>query len=180
MGILKNNPELEQLELAEEWNKARDLVYTKWINEKMDLDNLLRVGTECWYVLVFWERIDSKGLKRADFSGPLTEVKNFGLSFFKDSDTFNWIFGYMIKLFPYWFGDFDGDYDGWQNMGSNMVKLASEQNPNNRLAKMLSLSENSKDYNKISHEVKTNIDYYFSSNTEIERYFRRVLGNKYD
>jgi hypothetical protein len=176
MEVFKINQQLERFELHQDWEGARKLVYDNWISDKNDLEKLLRVGTECWYVITFWDRITTENLFKENFARNLIEAKNHGISVFSSSDQFNWIFGYMINLFPYWFYDFDGDIYKWEKLGKNMIRLACKLNPENAIAKMLSISEKNKEYKKVRQKVSANINQYFPGNTVIECYFRNVLS----
>jgi hypothetical protein len=55
----------------------------------------------------------------------LTEVTNFGLAHFITHEDFLWCFGYMISMFPYYFGD----YEQWEEKGISMLKHAYELYP---------------------------------------------------
>jgi len=174
--IFKINHELEVLEQNEEWDKARELLYNEWNTDKSDLEKLLRVGTECWYVLTYWERIKSDGLCREMFSITLTEMKNCGDIRFRTSDSFLWVFGYMISLFPYWFNDFDGDIYRWEDHGKCMIRQAVQLQPENIIAKMLCLVEGSAEYERACVGVRDILSDYFPGNSAIEKYFKEVLN----
>jgi hypothetical protein len=174
LSIFQINLELELLESQEKWCEAKDLLYITWIIDKNNLNSLLRIGTECWYVMSYWERLKTDGLNRNDFSGPLTEAKQYGEANFIMSDTFLWVYGYMIKLFPYWFDDFNGDLEDSEDKGKEMIKIANIINSQNKIAKMLILPDNSDKYKKACKDVEILLNEYFNGNSAIEQYFRGV------
>ncbi|MDR0890008.1 MAG: hypothetical protein LBM28_05105 [Oscillospiraceae bacterium] len=176
MELLRINAELERLEKNEEWRKAKDLLYHVWENDKTNLESLLRVGTECWYVLTFWERIQSDNMTREEFAAPLTEVKQYGEMAFRKSDSFLWVFGYMISLFPYWFDDFDDDIYKWEAKGRSMIKEAYQVNPENHIAKMLGMSEESDEYQAVCRDARAMLCDCFPGDSAIEGYFKGVLS----
>ena len=174
MSVFNSNPALELLESKEEWYLAKKLLYTNWLENKNELDNLLRLGTECWYIMSYWEQLKVNNLERSDISSALTEVKQYGKLHFSNSETFLWIFGYMIKLFPYWFDDFSGDLEGFENLGRDMIIRSLEINPNNEIAKMLCSPDDSPQYIHSCSKVKMDLNQYFPGNSAIEQYFRGV------
>ena len=175
--MIKPCIKLEQIEQKNEWLQAKQFVYDNWRKDSNDLDKLVRVGTECWYVLTFWERLENtQNLDRTDFSTPLTEVKKYGFEHFADSDTFLWIFGYLIRLFPYWFSDFNGDLASWEKAGQDMIAQAYQINPENLIAKMLSLPEESEAYKSTCKMLEKSLNEYFSGKSAIEVYFKKVLS----
>lgn len=81
----------------------------------------------------------------------------------------------MISLFPYWFDDFDGDLYKWENQGKSMIKKAYQLQPNNHIAKMLSLPEENNEYKQACKDVKEVLNVCFSGDSAIEKYFKEVL-----
>jgi len=47
---------LDCIEEQDRWEQARALLYEKWSNEKTNTDILIRLLSECWYILVEWDR----------------------------------------------------------------------------------------------------------------------------
>lgn len=141
--------EVETLENKQEWQTAKDTLFKQWNNNKDNLSVLIRIGTLCWYVLVFWERIRTNDVDKIDFNNTLDIVTNYGIDKFNDNTEFLWIFGYMILLFPYYFGD----YCEYEYKGKKMIEKAHNLNPNDPLITMLFLNDDSHEYKVVCREV---------------------------
>lgn len=61
---------------------------------------------------------------------------NSGINLFKKDVDFLWMFGYMISLFPYFFGE----YEEWEQRGKKMIEEAMTLKPNDPIIEMLYLS----------------------------------------
>ncbi|MCL2503917.1 MAG: hypothetical protein FWE94_04830 [Coriobacteriia bacterium] len=82
--------------------QAKELVYQDWLKDKNDLDSLLRVATECWFIVSY-----SSEFLRHDFDHlddligecfpALTEAAGYGLEHFSGSDTWLWVFGNLLS-----------------------------------------------------------------------------------
>jgi hypothetical protein len=56
-----------------------------------------------------------------------------------------------------------------------MICKACQLQPNNLIAKMLCLSEESEEYEQICNSVKSILGEYFPGDSMIEKYFKNVL-----
>ena len=174
-AVLIVDRHLEMVEESADWESASNHTYLRWTESRDDIDRLLRVGTENWYILTYWERLPDPKPTMTLCSRRLTEAKDFGFSTFPDSPTFLWMFGYMISLFPFWFDDFNGDIHHWEESGKQMIRKASSLDPDNAIARMLATSEDSPMYPVLCSEVREALHSHFKGNTAIEVYFRSVL-----
>lgn len=63
-------------------------------------------------------------------------MTNSGINLFKKDVDFLWMFGYMISLFSYFFGE----YEEWEQRGKKMIEEAMTLKPNDPIIEMLYLS----------------------------------------
>lgn len=117
--------ELDNLENKERWNEAKSLLIKNWRQNPNDLKGMIRLGFFCWYVLVEEVPLGIKEVDLDELEGVLNEVTHYGLAHFMTNEDFLWCFGYMISLFPYYFGD----YEYWEEKGISMLKHAYELCP---------------------------------------------------
>ena len=117
--------EVDALESQEKWNEARSLLIKNWQENPQDLKVNIRLGFFCWYLLVEDVPLGVKNVDLDELTAILVQVTNFGLANFEDCEDFLWIFGWMISLFPYYFGD----YEDWEEKGKSMLKGAHELSP---------------------------------------------------
>ena len=165
--------DIYELENIQQWEEAKNILVTKWLENKSDLKILINLGTLCWYILVFWERIENKGLKKDTFQIILEDVTNYSMDNFYDNFEFLWVFGYMITLFPYYFGD----YEEYEQKGKEMLSKAHRLNPTDSLITMLFLNDqNNDEYKTACIYVKTILDERFKENTPLNRYFKNVFN----
>ncbi|EST10253.1 hypothetical protein [Sporolactobacillus laevolacticus] len=117
--------EVDALESKERWNEAKSLLIKNWQQNPNDLKVIIRLGFFCWYVLVERGPLGIKNVDLDELENVLNEVTHFGLANFMTNEDFLWCFGYMISLFPYYFGD----YEHWEQKGISMLKRAYELCP---------------------------------------------------
>jgi len=163
--------EINSLENKQEWQAAKDILFKEWSKNKDDLSILIRLGTLCWYVLVFWERINTNGANETDFYNTLDIVTSYGLDKFSDNTEFLWIFSYMISSFPYYFGD----YCEYENLAKKMIEKAHKLSPNDPLITMLLLNDESDEYYALCKEVANSLKDRFKEDNSINRYFKNVF-----
>jgi hypothetical protein len=116
-----------------QWSSIITQLYGDWKSDMKDLDKLLCIGTALWYYLVFENELDPKEkLSRVELLEQLTEVTQYGWLKFADQWVFNMFFGYMISMFPY----FWGDWDAMVSKALEMNKRACELAPDNPIPKI--------------------------------------------
>lgn len=122
-------------EKKQRWNTVINYLFDKWKNDPYCLNNLLCIGTELWYVILemdYWNNSPTTLPKNIELvsdkylQNKLMEVTRWGFDNFADSPLFNAVFGYLIKVMPYLFIDYNGDYVGWREKGINMIKRSYE------------------------------------------------------
>lgn len=167
--------EVSLLEQEEKWEEIRVLLYNKWKSNMNDLDVLIRLSTECWYVLSFWDIcIDNHSLNYDIFIQNLRETYVYGLKNFSDNSKFLWIFGYMIELFPYYFGD----YLELEKQAKVLIKQAYSNAPENEIIKMhynFAFKKRRK-YDHSQKKIEKDISIFFPGKSIMEEYFKEVLA----
>jgi hypothetical protein len=116
------------------------------------------------------------GIKDVDFDEletMLHKVTDFGLVNFMKNEDFLWCFGYMISLFPYYFGD----YEYWEEKGISMLKRAYELCPNEPVYKYSYLGSFPKNNGKLKNEfqqVQAVLEDRFQGEGILSEYFKSV------
>lgn len=165
---------INELENYQKWNEVKCSLEHLWLTHKDNIEIASHLGCICWYVLVFWERIDNSTLDERDFIKTLTEVTEYGLISFTDKPEFLWKFGYMIKLFPYYFGD----YEKWEKIGQQLIEKAHELKPEDPVITMIYLNDDSlSEYKEACVKVSEQLPSRFSGTGVIDKYFRSVLNH---
>lgn len=174
---------LQELEKEHKWKEAISLLQNKWYQDKNNIDIMLRLASECWYIMSNWNflDLDNSDLDFDNVQNILIATYNYFSKICTNNSKGLAIFGYMISLFPnYFYTDYDKNgkiFLQYENQGKNMLKLAYTNEPENKLYKALYLgtingldkfTDVKKDLNNIIHQL-------FPQNTEIEEYFKEVL-----
>lgn len=172
---------LLELEQAEKWNEAIELLYGIWYSDKGNVSKLCRLISECWYVLTEWDCfIQNKELSFDAFKKILVDTIQYGLARFNTDENFLWIAGYMISLFPYLFYESDEDalFTEWEQKGKDMLLLATRTAPNNLIAKVLYLGTQgvSDEYLMFKAQLAPHLNELFTGCTAIEEYFKDILS----
>lgn len=123
--------EVDLLEKNSEWDEAKALLMKNWNQNPYESQVAIRLGFFCWYVLTEEVSLEGNYINFEELETVLRQVTNFGLSNFMKNEEFLWCFGYMISLFPYYFGE----YELWLEKGNSMLRSAYELNPNEQVYK---------------------------------------------
>ena len=101
---------LYKLEKEHKWKQIISLLQNKWYHDKNNIDIMLRLASECWYIMSNWDLLDlnNSDLDFDNVQSLLIETYDY----FSKNCTLNnkalAIFGYMISLFPnYFYTDYD-------------------------------------------------------------------------
>lgn len=181
------NPYVLELEQKQQWETVTEYVYLQWKENPMDLNGLLCVGTESWYALLISdyyrhhpsppEHIQLASEEK--LQNYLMEATRWGRTHFSDQSMFNAYFGYMMKVMPYFFQDYHGDYIGYQEKGITMMRRAYELDPKNPLAKAMFYEPDffGKDtpYFNACREIWENNTPEQWGNSKVQQYFFRIL-----
>lgn len=109
----------------------------------------------------------------------LNEVTHFGLANFMTNEDFLWCFGYMISLFPHYFGD----YEHWEEKGISMLKRAYELCPNEPVYRYSYLGYSSNTQGKLKEEfyqVQYVLEDRFQGEGVLSQYFKSVWHSWHD
>ena len=161
--------EVDSLEKQERWNDAKSLLINTWKQNPHDLKVTIRLGFFCWYILAEEQPL---GIKDVDLEVWLKEVTQFGLTNFVANEDFLWSIGYMISLFPYFFGD----YEIWEAKGISLLKSAYEQCPTDPVYKYSYLACFN-EYGKLEeelHQVQVVLEERFQGDGLLSEYFKDV------
>ncbi|KUP24602.1 hypothetical protein [Paenibacillus sp. DMB5] len=165
--------EVDALESQGKWNEAKELLINHW-SLNPDVKATIRLGFFCWYLLVedgpleLGIDIDFNGLESF-----LHQVTAFGLANFMDKEDFLWCFGYIITLFPYFFGE----YELWEEKGKELLKEAHKLDPDEPVYKYsylwslpISRDKNDGEF----EEVRAVLEERFQGEGVLSRYFKSV------
>lgn len=169
---------LVKYEQYEEWDKTYEHLNNLMCSQSENKSILYRFAAQCWYVLTFWDCNMPKG----KFNKELFELglkKTYVIAkekWWNDSDCL-WLFGYFMCINPIAFPYVSIDIREVEEEGNHLIAKAYRHNPNNQLAEILYLVDNSnkRKYKKAQKEVKKNIYMYFPHQSEIEKYFLEVF-----
>jgi len=177
---------LSNLEKQGKWESARELLYDDWIADINNGERLVRLISECWYILSEWDTglISDTGLSFQVVQNTLFESVEFGITNLSSDSRFLCITGYMISLFPYLFYVNDSNhntdvlYVEWEQRGSDMLQKAYQINPNDKVAEALNLGKSIglAKYNEAKKALKPDLQHLFPGDTAIEMYFKDILG----
>ena len=176
---------LLELEKQEEWEAIRVLLFEKWKYNPISVEILVRLLSECWYILSEWDySFHNKGLSFLTFQNTLIECTEFGIKNFITHSRFLCIAGYMISMSPYLFyadnkmHNSDLLYAEWEKKGLEMLRRSCVIGPADSVAKVLSLgsTSNLSDYNEAKKTLHPELSAIFPGETVIELYFKDVLS----
>lgn len=171
---------LIDLERQGKWEEARTLLYNLWENDRLNSDKLIRLLSECWYVLSLWDCcIDTENLSYQVFKDTIVKCSKHGLLKFNDNPRFLCMIGYMSSMLPYLFyeGNVDSLYTEWEQKGKEMLELSTVLSCDDLVSKVLSLGLKGAtgEYLESAAKLLTTLNDYFPGETAIELYFRDVL-----
>ena len=106
------------------------------------------------------------------------EVTQYGLDHFSACACFNAFFGYMIKVMPYFFINYHGDYNGWYDKGIEMMKSAYQLAPQDLLAKAMyyEAMEDDTEYQNVCGQIWRALTPEDWGNSLVQQYFFRILN----
>ena len=163
--------EVDTLEKQERWNEAKLLLIKHWRQNPNDIKVTIRLGFFCWYILVEEGPLGIKDVNFDELETFLKEVTHFGLANFATNEDFLWCFGYMISLFPFYFGD----YEIWEAKGISMLKSAYELCPNEPVYRFSYLASCSNSDSKLELlQVQAVLEDRFQGEGILSEYFKDV------
>lgn len=185
--ILDFDSRILALERMNKWKSLSYLVYQDWKEQPYRLDRVLCAGTELWYILLITEYLEDLPVhqceielaNRQEVEELLMNVTRFGLEHFRDNSTFNAYFGYMFKVMPCFFKDYNGDYLGWQKKGIEMMRSSFLLDPQNLFAKAMYYEtdcDNEPAYLQACRELWQKNDPAEWRQSEVQLYFYGILN----
>lgn len=175
---------MERIKIAELENKgefsvAINQLYEKWKENKDNGEVVVRLAFECWYVLSESSQTGFSESNCEKAKSILFEIaKMVEEDRIKDDYVLSHI-GYMMTMFPEFFfkGDNEGQYKKYQEIGSKMLKSATQISPKNKIAELFMLGNDNKekDYNKLKKQLKSQILQEYNGEDCFDEYFRDVL-----
>ncbi|WP_303969714.1 hypothetical protein [Sporosarcina ureae] len=165
--------EVDTLENKGEWNEAKSLLINNWNQNPDDLKTVIRLGFFCWYVLTEEGPVEIQDVDFDELETILRQVTDFGLVNWGINEDFLWCFGYMISLFPYYFGEFEY----WEEKGISMLKRAYEICPDEPVYKYSYLGSFPRSDEKLKDEfqkVHVVLEDRFQGNGVLSEYFKSV------
>lgn len=181
------DPIIAKFESREEWGAAARFVYDKWIHDPTNLCALVAAGTQMWYTLLIIDEAKSNPFLQTpsvelprsdDIMVWLMEVTQYGLDHFSACACFNAFFGYMIKVMPYFFINYHGDYNGWYDKGIEMMKSAYQLARQDLLAKAMyyEAMEDDTEYQNVCGQIWRALTPEEWGNSLVQQYFFRILN----
>ncbi len=174
---------LRNLEQEEKWEEARANLYHIWIGDMQNGDKLIRLLSECWYVLSLWDcSINTRSLSEQLFKDTLIECTQYGLLNLELYPKFLCVAGYMASMLPYLFynDNIDALYSEWEQKGKEMLRKAARLDYNDKVAEVLSLGLEAdlSEYAKSKEQLSYQLTDLFPNETAIETYFIDILTVK--
>lgn len=180
-------PETKVFESQHQWISAAAVQYHLWKKDPINLNSLICAGTQAWYGILAIDNDKlnpNSSVKHVDgedeiLYSMLTEITRCGEQYFLHNAVFNAYFGYMMKVMPYFFLDYAGDYDGWQAKGIGMMQHAYSLEPENPLAKAMYYESQdiarTTQYNDACKELWSTMTLEQWGDGEVQQYFFRIL-----
>ncbi|MEE6452637.1 hypothetical protein RAH41_18900 [Gottfriedia acidiceleris] len=168
--------EVDALESQGKWNEAKTILVKHWNQNRNDIKTVIRLGFFCWFVLVEEGPLGIKGVDFDELESVLRQITDFGLENFMANEDFLWCFGYMISLFPYYFGDFEY----WEEKGKTMLKRAYDLCPNDPVYKYSYMGSIPNTYGKHKYEfqqVRAVLEDRFQGKGLLSGYFKSVWNS---
>lgn len=176
MNLFKKIEELNNLEKKHKYDEIIKFLKSEWLDNKNDVDVILRVVSECWYILTEEDITICK--KQCDFDAckeTLICVTNYCIeNGYIYNETCSWFFGYAISLFPFFFysGNSEKKYTYFDCLGKKICTGLINDNSTQKIIKYLCYGFFIK-----NNEIKiceADIQEAFEGNSLIENYFKEI------
>ena len=126
-----------ELERKAQWCDAADYLYNQWRKLPEEKNILLCAGAELWHLICYYDQppfnktIDFDDFDLGGYMKKLQEITNAGLEYFPHDPDFLVLFGYFMKVQPFWFvSDRNPDVTSIQKRGQEMLEEAYFLSPN--------------------------------------------------
>lgn len=143
-----------------------------------DFDNWKYFYFYLWYINVEHFPLDlAEFIQKNELDTKLKELAELGFERFGKNPEFQFLTGYTINLFPYYFGD----YEEWEQRGNDLLKSAHELDPNNGIFNISyqgSSYGTTESYNSAKKQAVELVQETFQGKGFLNTYFKDVLMAK--
>lgn len=178
MCILERDELLEDIEKNSSPLQIVKWLYNRWAEDRSNFQYFLRIGIQCWLNLAFMslEEMDQDKSATEMYYSYLSETFAYGLAHFQNEINFLCLYGYMIKLYPYFFTTLSGDYDKDFDYGEKMIQKAFLNNSQHPVAALLVEKPNTQEWLEKRIKLKSVFKCLFPGESEADIYFNSVWG----
>ena len=161
-----------ELEEAKEFYKVFEIYSDLYSKSKSDY--------EVWkhFYFFLWTAIEDASnefIEKINLSKLMQNMFDEGKRNFSELADFNFIAGYTVSIFPYEYGD----YDDLEIEANQMLKKATEIEPENLIYKLVFLGSletvDNEEYKKVKTEAAPKVLEVFNGKGTLNKYFRQVL-----
>lgn len=183
--LLEFDAQIVALEKSQRYATAAYKVYQQWKDEPSNTKRILSAGTYLWHTHLMQDYyknhpnppLNIEYIPEETLDTMLMAVTNKGFDILSDDVMFNSYFGYMIKVVPYYFVDYNGDYIGWQQKGISMMEHATMLEPNNSFVKALFfVSNDNPAYESVCKTFWEQITPNQWGDLQVQQYFFYILN----
>ena len=133
--------------------------------------DLFKISFYAWYVLAEWGRLSPKLEKCLDQAEHiLIDAFKIATEKYSNDEDYLWFYGYLISLFPEHFASIYSDYFKAENVGKQMLNVASQRKY--PLALIFNEEFLGKD---VLESGKKDLENMFNKGTEVYDYFIRMI-----
>jgi len=123
---------IKELDEQDKWNCILQQLRSSWEEQKEDLNRFLCLSTAVWHCCINNDALAPGEIYSTELMNQLEALAEYGWAHFEGRWEFNMFFGYMIDLFPFFFGD----WDTMTAKAKAMLALACEQAPDNPIPRV--------------------------------------------
>jgi len=170
---------INRFEHNQQFDNLINYLYIEWQKNKNDVDIILRLCSECWFLL------SEAGISINDKAFDSVVTKKVLIEVFEYSKKnqllmdkkCSWFFGYALCLFPFHFfhGNSDDKYINYEKEGIKICYSLLEERESNDIVRYL--CNGCLDRININALQKDNINQAYSGGTLIEEYFKEMCLN---
>lgn len=181
MSIIIRDTTLELLEQNAEWEQTIDYCYTKWKNDVTSIDSAIRLFSQCWYLLNYWEHLPHREaghlvswfharpeLNQAHGQTILFDLQKLENTLYLQNSKYDCITGYLMYVQPEWFlGNIYDDYSACKSEGLRRIKEIQNHNMECSLMANIVLHH----YRASSEQISP----LFPGESLVDEYFKSIL-----
>lgn len=161
-----------ELEEAEEFDKVFEIYSDLYSKSKSDYEVWKHFYFFLWIAI---EDASNEFNRKVNLRQLMQNMFDEGKRNFSELADFNFIAGYTVSIFPYEYGD----YDDLEIEANQMLKKATEIEPENLIYKLAYLgslqTDGNEEYKKAKNEAAPKVLEVFNGKGMLNKYFRQVL-----